>query len=115
METDTTPKSADAVTDAPHLARTGGTVMPADIKGNRQVETFEADLVIAKGAHLKGMYATDHLSFTRALQTIGLRSAPLQRLHTHSFGLEDAAEALRMLAGDVPGSNAVNIVVHPHD
>ena len=64
METDTTPKSADAVTDAPHLARTGGAVVPADIKGNHLVETFEADLVIAKEPTIKGMYATDHLSFT---------------------------------------------------
>jgi threonine dehydrogenase-like Zn-dependent dehydrogenase len=112
---DTTPKSADAVTDALHIAGTGGTVVLAGIKGNHLVETFDADLVIAKELTIKGMYATDHLSFTRALRIIGLRPPGLERLHTHSFGLDDAAEALRMLAGDVPGSNAINIVVHPHD
>ena len=115
MVIDTTPKSTVAVADAVHIARTGGTVVLAGIKGNSLVETFDVDLLIAKELTIKGMYATDHSSFTRALQIIGLRPTGLERLQTHSFGLDGAAEAPRMLAGDVPGSNAVNIVVHPHD
>jgi hypothetical protein len=37
----------------------------------------------------------------------------LGRLHTHSFGLEQAEEAIATLAGDVPDKHAISISLTP--
>jgi len=37
----------------------------------------------------------------------------LEKLHTHSFGLDDTTLALETLAGEVAGEAAVHVSVHP--
>ena len=38
---------------------------------------------------------------------------PLEKLHTHTFGLDDTALAMETLAGEVVGEAAVHVSVHP--
>jgi threonine dehydrogenase-like Zn-dependent dehydrogenase len=48
-----------------------------------------------------------------AIALLESRRFPLEKMHTHSFGLADAALAIRTLGGDVPGEHAIHVSVHP--
>jgi threonine dehydrogenase-like Zn-dependent dehydrogenase len=38
---------------------------------------------------------------------------PLEKMHTHTFGLSSLERALLTLAGRVPGENAVSVSINP--
>jgi threonine dehydrogenase-like Zn-dependent dehydrogenase len=38
---------------------------------------------------------------------------PLEKMHTHSFGLDGLEHALLTLAGRVPGKNAISVSINP--
>jgi threonine dehydrogenase-like Zn-dependent dehydrogenase len=48
-----------------------------------------------------------------AIALIESRRFPLEKLHTHTFGLDDAALAIETLGGEVPGEAAIHVSVHP--
>jgi hypothetical protein len=37
----------------------------------------------------------------------------LEKLHTHTFGLDEAARAVQTLAGEVDGEEAVHVTIDP--
>jgi threonine dehydrogenase-like Zn-dependent dehydrogenase len=49
-----------------------------------------------------------------AIALIESRRFPLEKMHTHTFGLDDTAHAIEVLAGEVPGEQAVHVSVHPN-
>jgi threonine dehydrogenase-like Zn-dependent dehydrogenase len=48
-----------------------------------------------------------------AIALIESRRFPLEKMHTHTFGLDDAELAIQTLGGDVPGERAIHVSVHP--
>ncbi len=108
---DTTPHAAQPVLDAVRIARPGGTIVLAGLKG-RAIPDFPTDEIALRRLTLRGVRAVDHRSFRQAIGLIESRQAPLERLHTHHFPLADAAEAVRTLtAGGEP--TAIAITVEP--
>jgi threonine dehydrogenase-like Zn-dependent dehydrogenase len=48
-----------------------------------------------------------------AIALIESRRFPLEKMHTHTFGLDEAELAIQTLGGDVPGESAIHVSVHP--
>lgn len=109
-----TPMAAQPVTDALLVARHGGRVVLAGLKGNREVP-LRTDLIINRALQVFGAFGVDAESNAAAIRLIESRRFPLEKLHTHTFGLDDTALAVETLAGEVPGESPVHVSVHPHN
>jgi threonine dehydrogenase-like Zn-dependent dehydrogenase len=108
-----TPMAAGPITDALNAARHGGTVVLAGLKGHREIPLV-TDLIINRALTLKGAYGVDARANAEAIALIESRRFPLERMHTHTFGLDDTALAIETLAGEVAGESAVHVSVHPN-
>ncbi|EHR51826.1 theronine dehydrogenase-like Zn-dependent dehydrogenase [Saccharomonospora marina XMU15] len=108
-----TPMATQPVTDALLAARHGGRVVLAGLKGGREVP-LKTDLIINRALSVAGAFGVDARAYAEAIAIIESRRFPLEKLHTHTFGLDDTALAIETLAGEVPGSQAVHVSVHPN-
>jgi threonine dehydrogenase-like Zn-dependent dehydrogenase len=107
-----TPLAAGPVSDALLAARRGGTVVLAGLKGNREIP-LRTDLIINRALTVRGAFGVDSKGMADAIALIESRRFPLERMHTHTFGLSDAALAIETLGGDVPGEHAIHVSVQP--
>ncbi|HET6503759.1 MAG TPA: zinc-binding dehydrogenase [Amycolatopsis sp.] len=108
-----TPIAAAPVSDALRCARHGGTVVLAGLKGGREIP-LNTDLVINRALTIRGAFGVDAPAAEQAIAIIESGRFPLEKLHTHSFGLEETALAIETLAGDIPGESAVHVSIHPN-
>lgn len=108
-----TPMAAAPVTHALLAAKHGGTVVLAGLKGGAEVP-LQTDLIINRALTVKGAFGVDARGYAEAIAIIESRRFPLEKLHTHTFGLDDTALAIETLAGEVEGEQAVHVSVHPH-
>ena len=109
---DTTPYAVDAVAQAVRMVRESGTVILAGLKGGRPLSDFSTDEIVWKRVTMKGVRGVDFGAFQHAVETIESRRYPLERLHTHSFPVEEAEKALRTLAGEA-GEPAAHVAIVP--
>ena len=107
-----TPMAAGPVSDALLAVRQGGRVVLAGLKGQREIPV-RTDLIINRALTVRGAFGVDARGMADAIALIESRRFPLERMHTHTFGLADAALAIQTLAGDVPGEHAIHVSVHP--
>ena len=75
------------------------------VKGGRQFG-FTALTVV-------GAFSVDSRGYAEAIRLIEAGRFPLERMHTHTFGLEEVPRAIETLAGEVPGENAVHVAIMP--
>ena len=61
---------------------------------------------------VRGVLGVDHQSFRQAIDVILPGRFPLERLHSHAFRLEDAAEAIATLAEETSEA-AINLTIEP--
>lgn len=108
-----TPMAAAPVTHALLAAKHGGRVVLAGLKGGKEVP-LQTDLIINRALTVRGAYGVDARGYAAAIAIIESRRFPLEELHTHTFGLDDTAHAIEVLAGEIPGEAAVHVSVHPH-
>lgn len=99
----------DAIASISH----GGRVVLAGLKGRRPMQ-FVSDSVIQKGATLYGAYSVDAPAYREAVKIIESGRFPLEKLHTHTFGLDETAHAIEVLAGEVEGENAIHVSIAPN-
>ncbi len=107
-----TPMAAGPVTDALLTAKRGGTVVLAGLKGNREIPV-RTDLIINRALTVRGAFGVDARGMDDAIALIESRKFPLEKMHTHTFGLADTALAIQTLGGEVPGEPAIHVSVHP--
>ncbi len=107
-----TPMASQPVLDAIHAVRWGGRVVLAGLKGGRPVE-LPTDLLINKSLTVMGAFSVDSRAYAEAIRLIETGRFPLERMHTHTFGLEDVPRAIETLAGEVPGEDAVHVAIMP--
>jgi threonine dehydrogenase-like Zn-dependent dehydrogenase len=107
---DTTPGSTDAVTQAMRLVRPEGTVVLGGHKG-RPVPDFPVDDVVLSSITVKGVRGVGGDAYRRAVAMLAARAEELAVLRSHTFGLDEAGRALRVLGGEIEGERAVNVVV----
>lgn len=109
---DLTPVAAQPVRDALEVVRMGGTVVLAGLKHGQEIEVV-TDKIIQKGLRVVGARGVEGTSIAEAVALIESREYPLAALSTHTFGLEDAAHAVSVLAGKVEGEHAVHVAILP--
>jgi hypothetical protein len=74
---------------------------------------LSTDLIINKALTVMGAFSVDSRGYTEAIRLIEAGRFPLERMHTHTFGLEEVARAIETLAGEVPGEDAVHVAIVP--
>jgi threonine dehydrogenase-like Zn-dependent dehydrogenase len=111
---ETTSQATDPVVKAIEIAKPGGTVVLAGVKGTGVgIPGLEHDRIFMKRLTIKGVANQDFRSFEIAVQLIESGKYPLEKMCTHSFALGDIDLAIRTLAGRVPGENAVCVSLDP--
>ena len=110
---DTTPFFVEALPQAIAIARRRARIVLAGLKGPDAVSAIPVDPVVYNELSIRGVLSMPIGDFDRACRLIEDRRYPLERLHTHSFGLDDAALALATLAGRVEGQRAVHVTIEP--
>lgn len=106
--------SMQPIADAVEITKPGGTIVFAAIKGGGAAATgFVPDKVVTKELTIKGLLSQDTRAVEPALRLIESRAFPLDRMHTHTFALADAEQAVQTLAGRVPGQRAVHVMIDP--
>ncbi|MEX0683547.1 MAG: zinc-binding dehydrogenase [Dehalococcoidia bacterium] len=110
---DVTAYATEAVTQAIDLARRGGRVVLAGTKGAKPVEGFFSDRIVMKELTVIGALGVDYDSYERAIRLIESGKYPLEKMHTHTVPLHEAERALQLLAGQVPGEEAIHIALVP--
>lgn len=109
---DTTPYATNAVAQAVRMVKEQGTVVVAGLKGGRPLSELSSDDLVWKQVTLKGVRGVEFSAFQRAVETIHAQRYPLHRLHTHSFPIEDAEQALKTLSGEA-GEAAIHVAIVP--
>jgi threonine dehydrogenase-like Zn-dependent dehydrogenase len=109
---DTTPYATSVVGDAVRLARRGGTIVLAGLKGGRPAE-LDVDTVAMKALRLVGVRSAGSAAWRRAVHLLGDDARPWTSLHTHTFGLEAIGDAIAVQAGRVDGEQAMHVVIDP--
>jgi 2-desacetyl-2-hydroxyethyl bacteriochlorophyllide A dehydrogenase len=110
---DVTAYATEAVTQAIDLARRGGRVVLAGTKGQKPVADFFSDRVVVKELTVLGALGVDYDGYDRAVRLIESGKFPLEKMHTHTMPLDEAERALDMLAGKIPGEEAIHIALVP--
>jgi threonine dehydrogenase-like Zn-dependent dehydrogenase len=109
---DVTPMAAQPVLDALDCVRHAGRIVLAGLKGRRPI-SLVTDAIIQKGATVVGAYSVDARAYLDAIRIIESGTVPFEKLHTHTFGLDEAGRAIETLAGEVPGQRAVHVSIAP--
>ena len=86
--------------------------MLAGLKGGQEIP-LRTDLIINRALTVIGAFGVDARAYAEAIGSSSPRRFPLEKLHTHTFGLDDTALAIETLAGEVAGEAAVHVSVHP--
>jgi threonine dehydrogenase-like Zn-dependent dehydrogenase len=110
---DVTAYAVEAVTQAIDLARRGGRVVLGGTKGPKPVPNFISDKVVGKELTVLGAFGVDWPAYEAAVRLIESGKYPLERMHTHTLPLEEAARGLALLAGSVEGEQAIHVALVP--
>ena len=110
---DVTSYATQPVAGALDYVKMGGTVVLAGVKGFKPVENFVSDKVVMKEISIRGAIGVTSTGYTSAIRLIESRKYAIERMHTHDFGLRDAALAIRTLAREIPGEESVHSCLIP--
>jgi threonine dehydrogenase-like Zn-dependent dehydrogenase len=110
---DTTPFAPQSLNHAVAIAVRKGRVVVAGLKGMRPTREFQADDVIYKELTIRGVLSMSVDNTFRAIDLIESGRYPFEKMHTYSFPIEQAEDAIRALAGGVPGVNPIHLAIVP--
>lgn len=110
---DTTPYAPQSLTHAVAIAVRKGRIVAAGLKGLRPTRELQADDIIYKELTIRGVLSMSVDDSFRAIDLIESGRYPFERMHTYSFSLEQAEDAIRTLAGAVPGVNPIHLAIVP--
>ncbi|HKN12545.1 MAG TPA: zinc-binding dehydrogenase, partial [Candidatus Binatus sp.] len=104
--------STSTVGQAIDMVKRGGTVILAGVK-TKPVKELASDKIIFKEIRVQGALGVDFRGYAPAIRIIESGRYPLEKMHTHTLPLEQAERAINMLAGNVPGEDAIHIALKP--
>jgi threonine dehydrogenase-like Zn-dependent dehydrogenase len=110
---DVSSMATEPVADALRMARPGGTIVLAGTKAHRSVENFVSDRVVLKGLTIIGALGVNSSAYRQAIRIIESGRYPLEKLHTHTFPLEEAERAVRTAGGEFSQEKAVHVALVP--
>jgi threonine dehydrogenase-like Zn-dependent dehydrogenase len=109
---DVTPIATDPVIDAIDAVRPGGTVVLAGLKGMKEVSGFVSDRLVLDDIDVRGVLGVKSWAYERAIEVIESGEYPLDRMHSHTFAVEEVERAMRILGGEADEA-ATHITVVP--
>ena len=109
----TTPYAPQSSTTPSPSPCVGGRIVVAGLKGQRLANELPADDVVFKEPTIRGVLGMSVDDTFRAIDLIESDRSPFEKMHTHSFPIEQAEDAIRALAGEVPGMNPLHIAIVP--
>lgn len=110
---DTAPVATRTLVDAVELATHGGTVVVAGMKGARPIDGLYTDKISLKALNMLGVMSVSSWGYKQAIRMIASRKYPLEKMHTHTLPLEQLEHGINLLAGAVPGEEAIHITITP--
>lgn len=110
---DVTPMAAGPVTDALEVVRHGGLAVLAGLKGGKEIPLV-TDRIINRGLRVKGAFGVDAAANQAAIALLESGRFPFEKLHTHTFGLDEVELAIDTLSGREGDGSAVHVSVHPN-
>lgn len=109
---DVAPNATDPIVHALEVLRPGGTLVMAGLK-HGSPPVLHTDTLIYNEIKVQGVNAQSFDAYDRSIKMLESNKYDLGRIHTHSFGLDKAEEAIRTLAGEYPDRKAINISLVP--
>ncbi|PYO53767.1 MAG: alcohol dehydrogenase [Candidatus Rokuibacteriota bacterium] len=110
---DTTPYAPQSLNHAVAIAVRKGRIVVAGLKGLRPAQDVAVDDVIYKELTIRGVLSMPVDETFRAIDIIESGRYPFAKMHTLSLPLEQAEDAIHMLAGHVPGVNPIHLAIVP--
>jgi threonine dehydrogenase-like Zn-dependent dehydrogenase len=98
------------VAAAVEMAKPGGTVVLAGAKPG-EIPGLVADRLVLRSINLRGTFTVDTPSYREAVRLLEANAARFERLHTASYPMERAAEALHHLAGSGDRLPAIHLAL----
>ena len=111
---DVTAETMAPIAQAVEMARPGGTIILAGVKGAAAtIPDLKNDRIFSKELTIRGVKNADFDSFAIAVKLIEAHEYPFEKMHTHSFALSALERAIQTLAGRVAGEHAVSVSLDP--
>lgn len=107
--------STKPVAESLDYVRMGGTVVLAGVKGFQEIPGFVSDKVVMKEITIRGAIGVTSSGYANAIRLLERRNVPIERMHTHDFGLRDAELAIRTLAREIPGEASIHSCLVPEE
>ncbi len=105
--------ATEPIAEALHLVAIGGRIVLAGVKGFKPVPDFVSDLIVVKEITIRGAFGVTSRAYDSAIRLIESGRVPLEKMHTHDFGLQDAELAIQTLAGEAPGEASIHSCLLP--
>ena len=110
---DVSPYATAPVRDALDFVTPGGIVVLAGVKGFKPIPDFVSDKIVMKEIRISGAIGVTSSAYRSAIRLIESGRVRLADMHTHDFALEDAELAIRTLAREVEGEDAIHCALLP--
>ena len=105
--------ATEPVVQAIDIARMGGTVVLAGVKGFKEIPGFISDKVVMKEISIQGAIGVTRSGYANAIRLLESRRYDVEQMHTHDFGLDEAELAIRTLAREIPGEESIHSCLIP--
>jgi len=109
---DVTPGAAEPLEIAVDITGVGGTILVAGYKHGKAIPGFRSDPLFFKELTVKGVWGRSSASVPPALRLIESGRYPLELFCTHTFPVEETANALET-AGGAGAPNVIHVTVVP--
>jgi threonine dehydrogenase-like Zn-dependent dehydrogenase len=109
---DVTPVATQPILDAIEMVRNGGTIVLAGVKGG-PTAAIDQDRIVFKSVTMRGVFTVDSPAYRQAIRLLEEGGLPFERMHTASYPLERAEEAIHHLAGRTDGPPAIHVAIAP--
>ncbi len=91
----------DPILQAIEIVRAGGRIVLAGLKDRRKLDGLVPDRLVMKEITLEGALASSWSSFEHAIGLLGRYESELVKLCTHSYSIDEAETALRVLGREI--------------
>ena len=105
--------STKPVTDALDFVAMGGTVVLAGVKGFKPIPDFVSDKIVMKEIRIQGAIGVTSTGYSSAIRLVESGRYPLEKMHTHDFGLLEAELAIKTLARQIEGEESIHSCLLP--
>ena len=95
------------------LCGLGATLVLPGLYGPQSKVPLLLDQVVVKELKLLGVYSHDFKAVEPAIRMAAKGGYPFEEMITHRLPLEKAEYAIKLVAGEVPGENAMKVVLDP--